>query len=71
MNDEMKVRMEQRNARMEQLFNKPVSELVRMIVELEEENKKSKDYRKRLLMIRNLTLEPDERRPKGRPRKVE
>ena len=60
---------EKRQARMEQLYLKPVGELVRMIIELEEEVNKTKDYRKRLMQIRNIATDPGERRPIGRPRK--
>lgn len=62
-------KVEKRQARMEVLLQKPVGELVRMIVALEDEVQKTKEYRKRLIQIRNLALDPGERRPIGRPRK--
>ena len=64
-----KENQEKRQARMEQLYQKPVGELVRMIIALEEENEKTKDYRRRLLQIRNICLDPSERSRPGRPRK--
>lgn len=60
-------REERRQARMNNLYMKPVGELVRMIVELEEQVALTKEYRKRLLQIRNIALEPGERRRPGRP----
>ena len=64
-----KEQQEKRQARMEQLYLKPVGELVRMIIELEEEVGKTKEYRKRLIQIRNIATPQEERRPIGRPRK--
>ncbi len=64
-----KENQEKRQARMEQLYQKPVGELVRMIIALEEENEKTKDYRRRLLQIRNICLDPSERSRPGRPKK--
>lgn len=55
--------------RMRQLLSKPVVELCEIILRLEEENAKVKEYRKRLVQIRNLALDPEERRGKGRPKK--
>lgn len=69
METELKKRMEERNERFEQLYNKPVNELVRMIVSLEEENAKLKEYRARLIKIRNLVVPDDEKRRQGRPAK--
>lgn len=55
--------------RVRYLLSKPVTELVNMIIRLEEENKTTRDLRRRLVQIRNLTLDPGERNPVGRPRK--
>lgn len=55
--------------RFQQLLNKPVSELVNMIMSLEEENEKLKEYRTRLIKVRNLVVPDDEKRKQGRPRK--
>lgn len=62
-------RMEERNERFEQLYNKPVSELVRMIVALEDENIKLKEYRARFMKIRNLVIPDEDKRKQGRPAK--
>lgn len=64
-----KENQEKRQARMEQLYQKPVGELVRMIIELEEEVGKTKEYRRRLMQIRNLATDKEDRRPIGRPKK--
>lgn len=55
--------------RMRQLLSKPVVELCEMILRLEAENVKAKEYRKRLVQIRNLATPVEERRGKGRPKK--
>lgn len=69
MDDKLKERMDLREERKQQLYNKPVSELVGMIIALEEENQKVKEYRKKLIQIRNLVSLDSEKKPQGRPRK--
>lgn len=54
-----------------QLMAKPVSELCQMIVSLEEENERLKEYRSKLIKIRNILTPEDERRKQGRPKKGE
>lgn len=55
--------------RVRYLLSKPVTELVNMIIRLEEENKETRELRKRLQQIRNIATDPRERNPVGRPRK--
>ncbi len=57
--------------RTQQLLAKPVTELCQMIITLEEENDRLREYRTRLLKIRNLVCPETEKRGKGRPRKGE
>ena len=57
--------------RTQQLLAKPVTELCQMIISLEEENEKLKEYRSRLIKIRNLVVPDEEKRGKGRPKKDE
>jgi hypothetical protein len=71
MDTDFRKKMEERNERFEQLYNKPVNELVRMIVSLEEENERLKDYRTKLIKIRNIITPEEERRKQGRPKKGE
>ena len=59
------------NDRMQQLLAKPVTELCQMIIQLEEENQRMKEYRSKLLKIRNILTPEDERRRQGRPSKSE
>ena len=68
--NEMYVSMEM-NDRMQQLLAKPVTELCQMIIQLEEENQRMKEYRSKLLKIRNILTPEDERRRQGRPKKGE
>lgn len=68
--NEMYVSMEM-NDRMQQLLAKPVTELCQMIIQLEEENQRMKEYRSKLLKIRNILTPEDERRRQGRPSKSE
>lgn len=68
MNDRL-LMMTMNQERVDQLLGKPVKDLVEMIIRYEEELDVMKDYRKRLVQIRNIATDPDERRPKGRPRK--
>ena len=60
---------EDKDKRYYQLLNQPVPALIERIIMLEDENEKTRDLRRRLMQIRNLTLDPGERRPVGRPRK--
>lgn len=57
--------------RMQDLMNKPVAELCQMIIGLEAEVERMKVYRSKLLKIRNLVVEENEKRPQGRPKKSE
>lgn len=61
---------EQKNAVRENLLNKSVRELINIIIEQQEEVEEAKTIRRRFLQVRNLVLEPEERRRQGRPRKV-
>ena len=61
---------EQKNAVRENLMNKSVRELITIIIEQQEEVEEAKTIRRRFMQIRNLVLEPEERRRQGRPRKV-
>lgn len=69
MDEKLKQRIELREERRQALYNKPVSELVNMIIALEEENLKAKEYRKKLIQIRNIITPDEEKKPQGRPRK--
>lgn len=64
-------RREKRRARREQLLSKTINELVELIILLEEENEKTREYRAKLIKIRNLVVPDDEKRKKGRPTKDE
>lgn len=57
--------------RTQQLLAKPVTELCQRIIELEEENEKLKEYRSRLIKVKNLLADDNEKRGKGRPKKDE
>lgn len=57
--------------RTQQLLAKPVTELCQMIISLEEENERLKEYRSRLIKVKNLLADESERRGKGRPKKDE
>lgn len=57
--------------RTQQLLAKPVTELCQMIISLEEENERLKEYRSRLIKIRNLVVPEEDKRGKGRPKKDE
>lgn len=54
-----------------ELMAKPITELCQMIINLEEENARMKEYRSKLIKIRNIITPDDERRKQGRPRKEE
>ena len=60
---------EQQSALREQLYSKSIRELVEYIIQAQEELEEAKQLRRRFMQIRNLVLEPEERRPQGRPRK--
>ena len=60
---------EERNQRYQQLMTLPVNVLIETIIRLEEENQKTREYKKRLQQIRNLATPKEERRPIGRPKK--
>lgn len=47
----------------------PMNVLIELLLKLEEENKETRELRRRLLQIRNIATDPGERRPIGRPRK--
>ena len=52
-----------------ELMRKPVTELCQRIIELEEENSRMKEYRSKLIKIRNIIDTEEEKKPQGRPRK--
>lgn len=60
---------EERNKRREQLMSLPMNVLIELVIKLEEENKETRELRKRLQQIRNISTNPGERNPVGRPRK--
>ncbi len=57
--------------RINELLKKPVGELVKMIIQLEDEVRMSRVYRKALMSIRNLATPQEERAGRGRPKKGE
>ena len=59
---------EQRTALRENLLNKSVRELVDAVLDCYDELEEAKKLRRRFLQIRNLVLEPEERKKPGRPR---
>lgn len=62
---------EQREALREHLYGKSVRELVEAILDCYDELEEAKQIRRRMMQIRNLVLEPGERRKPGRPSKKE
>ena len=60
---------EQRTAIRENLYNKSVKELVEALLDSYDELEEAKKLRRRFLQIRNLVLEPEERKKPGRPKK--
>lgn len=62
---------EERQERYKKLMTQPVGVLIELIVKLEEDNEKTREYRKRLMQIRNLATDKEDRRPIGRPKKEE
>lgn len=59
---------EKETALREYLLGKSVKELIDLIVAAQDELQEAKEIRRRMLQIRNLVLEPEERRKPGRPR---
>lgn len=62
---------EQKNALRETLYSRSVRELVETIINMAEKEEEYRQLRRRMSQIRNLVLEPEERRAPGRPRKEE
>lgn len=62
---------EERQNRYKQLMNQPVNTLIELIIKLEDDVKETREYRKRMMAIRNLATPPEERRGKVRPKKEE
>ena len=62
---------EERQERYKKLMTQPVGVLIELIIKLEEDNEKTREYRKRLMQIRNLATDKEDRRPIGRPKKEE
>ena len=60
---------EQKSALREQLYGKSVRELVEYIIAAQEELEEAKQLRRRMMQIRNLCLDPEQRRKPGRPKK--
>lgn len=60
---------EEKSERYRKLMTQPVGVLIEHILRLEEENEKTRDYRRRLMQIRNLATDKEDRRPIGRPKK--
>ena len=60
---------EQKNALRDVLYNKPVRELVEIIIQDQEEIQEAKQFRSIVIKVRNLVTPPDERRKPGRPKK--
>lgn len=60
---------EQQSALREQLYSKSIRELVEYIIQVQEELDEAKMIRRRFMQVRNLLLDPEERRPQGRPKK--
>ena len=55
--------------RRQQLLTKPILDLVNRVIELENENERLKEYRAKLIKVRNLIVPDEEKRKQGRPRK--
>lgn len=47
----------------------PLNTLIELVIKLEEENKTTRELRKRLMQIRNIATPVEERSKPGRPRK--
>ena len=61
---------EQKAALRGQLYSKSIRELVEIVISAQEELEEAKLLRRRMMQIRNLCLDPDERRKPGRPKKT-
>ena len=61
---------DQKQALKEILLTKSVGELINIIITNQEELEEAKQIRRRLMQIRNLCLNPEERRKPGRPPKA-
>jgi len=68
MNNEMN---EKRAARKAQLMTKNFNELCELVLFLEEEVERGKQWRKKLIQVRNIVTPQDEKRRQGRPTKEE
>lgn len=71
MDENLRKRMEAREERRKVLMGKPISDLIDTILFLEEENAKAKEWRSKLIKIRNIITPDGEKRSQGRPRKEE
>lgn len=71
MDENLRKRMEAREERRKVLMGKPISDLIDTILFLEEENAKAKEWRSKLIKIRNIITPEGEKRSQGRPRKEE
>ena len=60
---------EQKNTLRENLLGKSVRELIEMLIQAQEEVEEAKQIRRRFSQIKNLLLDPDERKRPGRPSK--
>lgn len=60
---------EQRTVLRENLLNKSVRELVDAVLDCYDELEEAKKLRRRFMQIRNLLLDPEERKKPGRPKK--
>lgn len=59
---------EQKHAMREALMSKSVRELINIIIEQQEDIEAARQIRRRFMQIRNLLLDPEERKRPGRPR---
>lgn len=55
--------------RMQVLLQKPLIEVCQMFIKLEDEDIKLKEYRRKLIKVRNLVVTDEEKRAIGRPKK--
>lgn len=62
---------EHKQALTEALMKKTVGELINIIILQEEQLESAKILRRRMVQIRNIVLDPEERRRPGRPLKNE
>ena len=61
---------EKETAMRDVLMQKSVGELINIIISDQEELEEAKKLRRRITQIRNLALDPEERRKPGRPQKT-